>query len=179
MPKDKAHPVEDDSRRMFLKLGVHGLGAGVAAVTVAPAIAYLAFPLNHETTTGASGFIPAARADRFKEGEPVKVDLVSDKMDAWNRIEQIKIGSAWVLKQGGKLVAFSSVCPHLGCPIDCDTNDHKFKCPCHRSVFNYQGKVESGPAPRPMDELEVKEVNGVLAIRYQRFKQGAEEKQAV
>lgn len=185
MSKDKGHsvgahpPVEDEGRRTLLKLGVHGLGAGVAAVTAGPAIAYLAFPLSHDTTTGAQGFIPAGRLERFKEGQPVKVDLLSDKTDAWNRVEQVKVGSAWVVNTGGKLVAYSSVCPHLGCAIDFDSAATKFKCPCHRSAFGQNGAVEDGPSPRPMDELEVKEEGGLLAIRYQRFKQGVPEKQIV
>jgi menaquinol-cytochrome c reductase iron-sulfur subunit len=185
MPKDKghhpvgAHPVEDEGRRTFLKLGVHSLGAGVAAVTAGPAIAYLAYPLSHDTTTGAHGFITAGRLERFKEGQPVKVDLLSDKVDGWNRIEQVKIGSAWVVNTGGKLIAYSSVCPHLGCAIDYESASQKFKCPCHRSAYGVDGKIEEGPAPRAMDELEVKEENGLLAIRYLRFKQGVPDKHVV
>jgi menaquinol-cytochrome c reductase iron-sulfur subunit len=179
MPKDKGQPVDDEGRRLFLKLGVHGLGAGVAAVTAGPAIAYLAYPLSHDPTTGGSGYIPAGRADRFKEGEPVKVDLLSDKMDAWNRIEQVKIGSAWIIRHEGKLLAYSSVCPHLGCAVDYEAKDHKFKCPCHRSAFGLDGKIEDGPSPRPLDTLEVKEENGVLAIQYLRFKQGVSDKHTV
>ena len=184
MPKDKGHPVggqsvEDDGRRLFLKLGVHGLGAGVAAVTAGPAIAYLAFPLAHDTTTGAHGFVTVGRTERFKEGVPVKVDLLSDKTDAWNRIESVKVGSAWVLNNGGKLTAYSTVCPHLGCAIDYEAASGKFKCPCHRSAFGTNGAVEDGPSPRPMDTLDVKEEGGLLSIQYLRFKVGAADKQTV
>jgi menaquinol-cytochrome c reductase iron-sulfur subunit len=179
MSKDKGHPVEDDGRRLFLKLGVHGLGAGVAAVTAGPAIAYLAFPVAHDTTTGAHGFIPVGRVERFKEGAPVKVDLISDKTDAWNRIESVKIGSAWVVNLGGKLIAYSTVCPHLGCAIDYEAASDRFKCPCHRSAFNKQGQIEEGPAPRPMDELECKEEGGLLTVQYLRYKQGVHEKHLV
>ena len=179
MAEDKGHPVDDEGRRLFLKLGVHGLGAGVAAVTAGPALAYLAYPLSHDTTTGSGGFIPAGRAERFKEGEPVKVDLLSDKMDAWNRIEQVKIGSAWIIRTNDKLIAYSSVCPHLGCAVDYESAEHKFKCPCHRSAFGLDGTIEDGPAPRTLDTLEVKEEGGVLAIRYQRFKIGVHDKHVV
>ena len=41
------------------------------------------------------------------------------------------------------------------------------------------GKIEDGPAPRPLDTLEVKEENGVLAIQYLRFKQGVPDKHTV
>lgn len=179
MSKDKGHPVEDDGRRLFLKLGVHGLGAGVAAVTAGPAIAYLAYPLSHDTTRGAHGFITAGRVERFAEGAPVKVDLLSDKVDAWNRVEQVKIGSAWVVNLNGKLVAYSTVCPHLGCAIDWDPAADRFKCPCHRSAFDKDGKIEDGPAPRVMDSLECKEEDGLLSIKYLRFKQGVPEKHVV
>jgi menaquinol-cytochrome c reductase iron-sulfur subunit len=179
MSKDKGHPVEDDGRRLFLKLGIHGLGAGVAAVTAGPAIAYLAFPLAHDTTTGAQGYIPVGRLERFKEGAPIKVDLLSDKTDAWNRVESVKVGSAWVVNVNGKLVAYSTVCPHLGCAIDYDASVDKFKCPCHRSAFGKDGKIEDGPAPRQMDELECKEESGLLAIRYLRYKQGVPDKQVI
>jgi quinol---cytochrome c reductase iron-sulfur subunit, bacillus type len=179
MSKDKGHPVEDDGRRLFLKLGVHGLGAGVAAVTAGPAIAYLAFPLSHDTTTGAHGYVPVGRLERFKEGAPVKVDLLSDKTDAWNRVESVKIGSAWVVNLNGKLIAYSTVCPHLGCAIDYDAAADKFKCPCHRSAFGKDGKIEDGPAPRVMDELECKEEGGLLSIQYLRFKIGVPDKHVV
>lgn len=179
MSNGKGHPVEDDGRRLFLKLGVHGLGAGIAAVTAGPAIAYLAFPLAHDTTTGAHGFITVGRLERFKGAAPVKVDLISDKMDAWNRIEQVKVGSAWVVHTEGKLVAYSTVCPHLGCAIDFEAASGKFKCPCHRSAFGQDGKVEEGPAPRPMDELEVKEEGGLLSVKYLRYKQGVPDKHLV
>lgn len=179
MPKDKGHPVEDDGRRLFLKLGVHGLGAGVAAVTAAPAIAYLAYPLSHDPTSGSDGFIPAGRLERFKEGEPVKVDLLADKRDAWNRIEQVKIGSAWIVNVGGNLTAYSTVCPHLGCAVDFDATVGKFKCPCHRSAFGQDGQIEDGPSPRPLDTLEVEQEGGLLSIRYQRFKIGVAGKEVV
>ena len=179
MSNDKGHPVEDDGRRLFLKLGIHGLGAGVAAVTAGPAIAYLAFPLAHDPTSGGHGFVPAGRVERFKEGEPVKVDLIADKTDAWNRVEQVKVGSAWVVKLEGKLVAYSTVCPHLGCAIDYGAAASKFKCPCHRSAFSKEGKIEDGPAPRVMDELECKQDGGVVSIKYLRFKQGVPEKHIV
>lgn len=176
MSNGKGQPVEDDGRRLFLKLGVHGLGAGVAAVTAGPAVAYLAYPLTTSTTQGADSYLKVGRASRFKDGEPVKVDLIADKKDAWNRITNVKVGSAWVLRHEGKLLAYTTVCPHLGCAVDYEAESGKFKCPCHRSAFGLDGKIEEGPAPRPLDTLEVKEEDGVTQVRYQRFKQGVPDK---
>jgi Rieske Fe-S protein len=179
MSSDKSQPVEDDGRRLFLKLGVHGIGAGVAAVTAGPAVAYLTFPLTTPTTFGGDAFLSVGRAAQFKEGEPVKVDLISDTMDAWNRIKNVKIGSAWLFKKDGKLLAYTTVCPHLGCAVDYDASVTKFKCPCHRSAFGLNGAIEDGPSPRPLDELEVKEEDGVVSVRYLRFKVGHPDKVVV
>jgi Rieske Fe-S protein len=65
---------------------------------------------------------------------------------------------------------------HLGCAIDWDAAADRFKCPCHRSAFDKNGKIEDGPAPRTMDELECKEEGGLLSIKYLRFKQGVPDK---
>jgi cytochrome b6-f complex iron-sulfur subunit len=34
-------------------------------------------------------------------------------------------------------------------------DDNRFHCPCHGSVFNHDGTVAHGPAPRPLEWLEV------------------------
>jgi hypothetical protein len=39
--------------------------------------------------------------------------------------------------------------------------------------------VEEGPSPRPMDTLEVEEKDGLVAIRFQRFRQGVAGKEPV
>jgi menaquinol-cytochrome c reductase iron-sulfur subunit len=174
-------PTVEDSRRMVLKvIGMAGIGAGLTAVVAGPGAALVAYPLKHSTISGGTGFLPAGKMDQFPPGKPVKVDLFANKRDAWNRIVQIKVGSAWVINQGGKLTAYSTVCPHLGCAVDYDTDEKKFKCPCHHSAFGEDGTVLGGPAPRPLDRLETRVDKGnQIAIQYERYKQGAKEKEPV
>jgi menaquinol-cytochrome c reductase iron-sulfur subunit len=170
----------EEARRDFLKtIGIGGLGLGLGAAVAAPAGAYVAYPLKHVTVSGSVGFVPIGRSERFKAGQPTKVDVFADKRDAWNRIIKVKVGSAWVLREGTELKAYSSVCPHLGCAVDFDTDATKFKCPCHHSTFTLGGKVEGGPSPRAMDALELEEKEGVVAVRYQRFRQGVADKEVV
>lgn len=170
----------DDSRRDFLKtVGLGGLGVGLGAVVAAPAVAYIGYPLGHTIVSGADGFVKVGKLEQFKPGQPVKVDVFADKRDAWNRIIKVKVGSAWVVREGEKLRAFSTVCPHLGCAVDYEGETTKFKCPCHKSVFAPDGKVEGGPAPRPMDELDIEEKDGIVALRYRRFRQGIAAKEII
>jgi cytochrome b6-f complex iron-sulfur subunit len=41
----------------------------------------------------------------------------------------------------------NAVCTHLGCVVPWNGTENKFKCPCHGSQYNFQGKVVRGPAP--------------------------------
>jgi len=171
-PPTDAAPSGDDSRREFLKtVGIGGIGIGLAAVTAVPAAAYVGYPLGHTTVSDSSGFVKVGKSSTFKDGVPLKVDVLADRRDAWNRVSQVKIGSAWILREGDKLKAFSSVCPHLGCAFDYEPDVKQFKCPCHNAIYSIDGKVVGGPAPRPMDELDVIEKNGTVSLKYQRFRQ--------
>jgi len=63
--------------------------------------------------------------------------------------------------------AMSMVCTHLGCIVR-EVHDG-FECPCHGSVFNKQGKVTRGPAPRPLRWLEISQaVDGSLVVNTKR-----------
>lgn len=57
-------------------------------------------------------------------------------------------------KEKGFAVA-SAVCTHLGCTVQYFSSDRRFHCPCHGSVFAPDGKVLHGPAPKPLEWLEV------------------------
>lgn len=170
--------VPNESRRRFMVTGVGFACTAVAGVTLAPAVKLLAHPLSTDTMSGSDVLIDAGNVAQFSE-TPVKVDLYSDQVDAWNRASNVKIGSAWVLKRGGELVAMSTVCPHLGCAIDYDADGARFVCPCHDSYFDMDGKETEGPSPRAMDRLELVSAENLVRVRYQRFKQGVKTKEPV
>jgi cytochrome b6-f complex iron-sulfur subunit len=53
----------------------------------------------------------------------------------------------WLFRRENGFHAISSVCTHLGCITD-RGEDGGFKCPCHGSVFDAEGNVTGGPAPK-------------------------------
>jgi len=77
-----------------------------------------------------------------------------------------------VARQGGggsstDFIALSSTCPHLGCQVMWEPQNHRFFCPCHNGVFDPSGKAISGPPAEahqslPRYPLEVRE--GLLYI---------------
>lgn len=75
----------------------------------------------------------------------------------------------------GDTVAYSRICPHLGCifnfvedPEECARKYNfrppgpVFACPCHFSVYDIArgGKVISGPAPRPPYRFDTRRMAG-------------------
>ncbi len=62
---------------------------------------------------------------------------------------------------GGGLLALWWKCPHLGCTVPWrsdfafDAISGWFRCPCHGSTYTKAGVRVFGPAPRPMDTMDV------------------------
>ena len=64
-------------------------------------------------------------------------------------------------------IALSSVCPHLGCQVHWESQNHRFFCPCHNGVFNPQGVATAGPpadAGQSLSHYPLRIENGLLFI---------------
>ncbi|HEY7035195.1 MAG TPA: Rieske 2Fe-2S domain-containing protein [Thermomicrobiales bacterium] len=67
-------------------------------------------------------------------------------------------GKFYLVHNDDGLLALYWKCPHLGCtvpwvgPVD---SPSAFHCPCHGSVYDYNGTRTGGPAPRSMDYMGV------------------------
>ncbi len=55
----------------------------------------------------------------------------------------------FVVRNGAKVVAFSSFCTHRKCKLTA-ARDLSFYCKCHGSTFDPSGKVTEGPATRDL-----------------------------
>jgi cytochrome b6-f complex iron-sulfur subunit len=67
------------------------------------------------------------------------------------------------LEDGGFL-ALSRKCTHLGCTVPWITEEKRFVCPCHASIFDMRGAVIQSPAPRALDLFPVKIENGIVRV---------------
>ena len=78
-------------------------------------------------------------------------------------------GKFYLVRNNDGLLALYTKCPHLGCsvpyvgPAD---SPQAFKCPCHGSMYDYDGVRTGGPAPRPMDimAVTVDETTGTVQV---------------
>ena len=159
-------------RRALIMAAAAGTCA-IAAGAGAPAAALVLAPLRATASSGR--WVRTVRLDQLRENEPKRVAIVSDRRDAWTVEKNVELGSVWLVKRGDKVLAFSAVCPHLGCSVN--AAGHEFACPCHTSAFDgAEGKRKSGPAPRDMDTMATKIEEGFVAVDFRRFRIGVADK---
>ncbi len=51
--------------------------------------------------------------------------------------------------------AFSGICSHLDCTVQYQDASRQIWCACHNGFYDLNGKVVSGPPPRPLEEFAV------------------------
>jgi menaquinol-cytochrome c reductase iron-sulfur subunit len=119
-----------------------------------------------------------ASLDSIPESKPVNLSFNLTEEDAFikNNVEH----EVWTVKKSNSdVTVFSPICPHLGCRYQWDQNSNLFICPCHHSIFDIEGKLVSGPAPRPLDTLPKKITDNNLYVLWERFKPGIARKERV
>ena len=52
-----------------------------------------------------------------------------------------------------QVLAITSRCAHVGCPVSFKDAADVFVCPCHGGVYDFRGRRIGGPPPRPLDRF--------------------------
>ncbi|HEY5998146.1 MAG TPA: ubiquinol-cytochrome c reductase iron-sulfur subunit [bacterium] len=161
-------------RRAFLRTTVGALSAAAAATLGLPIVRAL-FVAPPASGVAWSRVGPV---DALGAGSPLEMKFETLGEDAFLRTPELR--SVWAVRSGaGNIEVYSPVCPHLGCHYLWNPGSGRFECPCHASVFALDGRVLSGPAPRPLDTLEHRVDAGVLYVRWTQFRAGVARKTAV
>lgn len=153
-------PSDNSDRRGFFLTAVYGLWAAIATALSLPAAIYLLLPpkLRRDTEWTDAGDVTKMVPD-----SPVEMVFRRNRTDGWRVLSEKS--TAWAVKlASGEIVAFAPQCTHLGCAYHWDDSKKQFLCPCHTSVFSIDGKVISGPAPRPLDRFNAKVENNKLML---------------
>lgn len=162
------------SRRSFLGLLAAAGSAVIGAILAAPALKYVVDPLLRGS--GQKGrWVRVAKAAGVSD-DPIAVPVIAEQVDAWTRSPDVRIGMVWLRKKGDQIVALNAECPHLGCKVGYDAQQKQFACPCHESAFTLEGERLGGPAPRAMDPLEARVVDGQVEVRFVRFRAQVKER---
>jgi arsenite oxidase small subunit len=150
------------SRRSFLKLG----GGAVATGTVAA----VAPGANAAPTDTSKTILPYPRkvvgiAKSMAENTPVAFSYP----DAASPCTALKLGKPVPGGAGPErdIVAYSTLCTHMGCPVSYDAATKVFKCGCHYSMFDAEkdGQMICGQATEnlPRVSLEYDDSTGSVS----------------
>jgi len=136
------------SRRGFLdhliRFGVLATVAGM----VYPALQYL-WPVTRQGPVGGLNDVGAA-----------------GDIPLWGSKKVIIGGSAvLVVNTPSGFKAFSAICTHLGCLVAWNDKERLMICPCHAGTFDLDGKVVSGPPPKPLPVYEVRVAQGRIMVK--------------
>ena len=76
----------------------------------------------------------------------------------------------WIVRQPDRLFVLLAKCTHLGCTPNWIESENKFKCPCHGSGYDMEGRNFEGPAPRPLDRAQVEvDAEGQVVVDLSRW----------
>jgi Rieske Fe-S protein len=169
----------DTDRRRFLVILTDLVLAAIALMVAIPSLGYFLAPLRRRMESEGAGavFLDVGPVSEIPVGQWRLLSLEAVREDGWRK-SRVR-HSVWVRRQGeGKqeITVLSSICPHLGCPINWHPNQSQFVCPCHGGIFDASGRRVSGPPPRPMDPLDFEVRAGRLWVRWQDFKIGVAER---
>ena len=159
---------ETVTRRRFMVGTTHAAGAITVAAIALPATGFALGPIFEEKEVE---WQPVGKLSAFPDDEYVPQvitetegigvvgqttvylrrrndDIDKDKPDQYN-----------------KVIAVSTRCMHLGCPVRYIPAAERFICPCHGGVYDFQGAVSGGPPVRPLDRFYTRvQANGTVEV---------------
>lgn len=135
-PPPSPSPAEGLTRREFLVNFFVGLGAFLGLGSLGVRFFQFLYPV-----------IPPVRLVE------VPLSKLSEVPEGAVRFFNLPRGRVLVTNMDNRLQAFSPVCTHLGCLVHWEADIKRIVCPCHKGVFDTDGKVVSGPPPRPLESI--------------------------
>lgn len=134
VPPTPATPADELSRRKFVKLGLGcltacGVGAGVFSYQyLSPNVLYEPSPV-----------VNVGKPDQYP---PDSVTLHAGY-------------AIYIIHSDEGFYALNAICTHLGCLTAWKQDLNMIACPCHGSRFDRSGTKIAGPAPKPLQWLQL------------------------
>jgi menaquinol-cytochrome c reductase iron-sulfur subunit len=158
---------ETVTRRRLMTRTAHATGAIAAAAFTLPALGFAIAPVFEHA------------ADTWQEVGPVSRFTATDYLpevitiqpgvgEAGNSIAYVRLHNLAidgpVKDKYDRVIAISSRCVHVGCPVRYVAAAQTFVCPCHGGVYDFRGIRTGGPPPRPLDRFYTLILDGNVLI---------------
>jgi Rieske Fe-S protein len=158
---------ETVTRRRFITATAHSAGALAAAAFTLPALGFAIGPLFDRPR---ATWQVAGPLSRFTDSDyvPVVITIALGIGEAGDSLTYVRRHSLSidgpVKDRYDEVIAISSRCVHVGCPVRYVAAAQSFVCPCHGGVYDFRGRRVGGPPPRPLDRFYTLVRNGQVLI---------------
>ena len=134
----------------------HTTGAIALAAVTLPTLGFAIGPVFDRTRASWQEIGPLAQ---FSDSDyhPVVITIASGVGEAGNSLAYVRRHNLQVdgpvKDRYDEVIAISSRCVHVGCPVRYVATASSFVCPCHGGVYDFRGLRVGGPPPRPLDRF--------------------------
>ena len=149
------------NRRGFLGILTWAIGGVISLGFAIPGLGFLLGPALQSRKE--ETWLPLGGASKVPLDSPTLFKATVKRTTGWI-VNEEQIAAFVLTEDGREFIAMSNICTHLGCRVRWIADQEIFLSPCHNGVFDREGKVISGPPPRPLDRYEVKVENDQLLI---------------
>ena len=147
---------ETVTRRRFMAGTAVTAGAVAGAAISLPALGFAIAPVFHRAGASWQDVGELAQFART-DYRPVVITIESGVGAAGQSIAYLRRHDPGVdgpvRDRYDHVVAISSRCVHVGCPVRYVDAARSFVCPCHGGVYDFRGIRVGGPPPRPLDRF--------------------------
>ena len=151
-----AFPGETITRRRLMTGTAHAAGAAAAAAIGLPVLGFALGPVFERVPATWQPLGPLSDIPRDTYGMRV-VTLTPGIGEAGKSTVFVRRRDPAVdtepADRFNQVIALTSRCAHVGCPVSFKDAAKSFVCPCHGGVYDSRGLRVAGPPPRPLDRF--------------------------
>ncbi|MDO8184423.1 ubiquinol-cytochrome c reductase iron-sulfur subunit [Conexibacter sp. JD483] len=162
---------ETVTRRRFMNVTAQGLGGVAVAAFALPALGFALGPVFERTKMQWQDIGPLSD---FNEDEyiPKVFTIVNGIGTAGETTAYVRLRNPEIDTEPedeyNRVIAISTRCNHLGCPVRFTPAAGRFLCPCHGGVYDFRGLRAGGPPVRPLDRFytRIEDSRVLVGARY-------------
>lgn len=158
---------ETVTRRRFMNVTAQGLGGVAVAAFALPTLGFAIGPVFQRTKMQ---WQDIGALDDFNQEDylPRVFTIVNGIGEAGKTTAYVRLRNPEVDTEPedefNQVIAISTRCNHLGCPVRFTPAAGKFLCPCHGGVYDFRGLREGGPPVRPLDRFYTRVERGRVLV---------------